>query len=166
MKIILKSLILSFLFFINIYATGETIIQVMQPNVTEEGIESSISTYIHCIGYPIGYSVGLTCLANNIQTENSTENRNIANIFNLKVKLIYNDYSTFGDTLKAALIIPDKITSPEKYNEYTVDEIISATIECMLYNAFAYDSIYYFDLRIVGDSKYLKLSKIYKRGKY
>ena len=82
MKVSLKSLFVFLFLLMCSYAARETIIQVMQPNVIEEGIESSISTYIKYLGYPVGSAVSLTCSANEIQTESGAENRNIANIFN------------------------------------------------------------------------------------
>ena len=163
MKRFVMILIVFLLILFCCYATSETIIQVMQPNVVEEGIESSVSTYIRFIGYPVGYSVRLTCTANKILTESGAENRNIANIFNLEVKQIQDEGNIFSDTLIVEMTIPENINPPEKYQDYTLDEVVYSTIKCVLYNAFTYKSIKFVDLRVVGNSKFIKLSKIYKR---
>ena len=162
MKNIFYAIILSFLFSINSYATRETIIQVIQPNVIEEGIEASTSTYIYYIGYPFGYSVGLTCSANQIQTQAEAENRNIANIFGLKSKLSYNKHGLTSDTLTVNLTIPETVNPPDKYKHHTLDEVIKSTIKCLILNTSSYDRIKYLDLNVIGDSKYSGLSEIFK----
>ena len=68
-----------------------------------------------------------------------------------------------GDTLVAELTIPEKIDIPAKYKDRTLDEVVSVTINCILYNSFTYNSVKYCDLKVLGNSKYLKLSKVYKR---
>jgi hypothetical protein len=162
MKTIFYSIILIFLFLINSYATRETIIQVVQPNVIEESIEESTSTYIYYIGYPFGYSVGLTCAANQIQTQSKVENRNIANIFGLESKLNYDEHALNSDTLGVDLIIPETVIPPDRYKHHTLDEVIKSTINCLILNASSYDRIKYLDLKIKGDLKFSGLSKIIK----
>lgn len=155
MSIFFVLLILSFS-----YATRETIIQVIQPNIIEEGIEYSTSTYIYFIGFPIGYSVRLTCEANSIVTQSGTANRNIASIFGLDVELKYDTYDLISDTLETILIIPDTIQVPPKYKHISVEEVVNSTIKCLILNAASYDRLKYLDLKISGNSKYSKLSKI------
>lgn len=160
MKSILYLIIFNMLFSIQSYATTEIVIQVVQPNVVEEGIFESTSTYIYFIGYPIGFSVGLTCSANQVQTQTKAENRNIANIFGLKSKLNYDRHNLTRDTLCVDLIIPETVNPPNRYKEHTLDTVVKATIKCLILNASSYNRIRYLDINIIGAKKYSELSKI------
>jgi hypothetical protein len=149
----------------NCYSTRETVLKIVQPILIEEGLEESISTYVYFIGHPLASQVELTCSENYIQTECGVENRNIANIYKLKIEVIYNDYGLpiFGDTLRAKLILPEDFSQNKLHPSLSHDELISATIECAMKNATIYESVNYMELEIIGKPEYSKFSRVYMR---
>ena len=157
-----KSITFLILFFITVtknFASHETIIQVVQPVVLEEGIDKIIYTYIYYANYISDLRVKLTCEENYIKTDKGVMNRNIANIFNLKIN--FSGLPVFGDTLKAELLLPKEESIPSKYN-ITFEEVINATIECMIKNTASDRGLNYLDLKVIGDLKYINFSKVYK----
>jgi hypothetical protein len=163
-KIFIQIIIL-FLLNVSLYATQEIVLKIVQPILTENGIQESISTYVYFINYRVSAKISLTCEENYIKTESTVGNRNIANICGLKIKfsrITEWGYPVFGDTVKADLIIPNE--KDISLNDYGVsfEDIINATIKCMIKNAAAFNFLNYLDLNVVGESKYLKFSKVYK----
>jgi hypothetical protein len=164
MKVVAISIII-FIIISHCYSTRETVLKIIQPILIEEGLEESISTYVYFIGHPLASQVELTCAENYIQTESAVENRNIANVYKLKIEVIQNDYGLpiFGDTLRAKLILPEDFSHNKLQPSLSHDELISATIECALKNATIFESINYLELEIIGEPKYFKFSKVYIR---
>ena len=165
MKVISFLLIL-FSFIFTCYSSQETMLKVNQPILIAGYLKESMSTYVYVIGGPpLSLLVELTCAENYIQTETKVVNRNLANIYNLKIEVMYNEYGwpSFGDTLKAKLILPEDFTQTKLHPDLIHDELISATIECAFKNATFSESINYMDLQIIGEAEYLKYAKVYER---
>ena len=146
------------------YATQETVMKIVQPILVEEGLDESISTYIFFIGHPLATQVMLTCAENYIKTDRGVENRNLANLYNLSIEVIPNEYGLpiFGDTLKAKLILPEDFSKIELHPSLSHDNIISATIECAIKNASIFDSIKHLEIEIVGELLYAKFARVYE----
>jgi len=159
-------LVILFSFICICYSSHETMIKVSQPILIEGYIKESVSTYLYYIDVPpMALQVKLTCAENYIKTESMVVNRNLANIYNLKIDVIYNEYGLpfFGDTLKAKLILPENFSQSELKPDITHEGLISATINCALKNAISSKSINYLDLKVVGEKVYLKYAKVYER---
>jgi len=164
MKLI-SILFIIFMLIAQCLATRETVLKVYQPILIEEGVEKSISTYVYYIGHPLALQVELTCVQNYIFTQSGVQDRNIAHIYNLKIEVEHNEYGlpTFGDTLRATLILPDDFSQAKLDPALPHEQLITATIACALKNATSFDSVNYMDLSINGESLYQKFSKVYSR---
>ena len=144
-------------------ATRETVLKVYQPILIEDGVEESISTYVYYIGHPLALHVKLTCAENYIYTQNGVQDRNIAHIYNLKIEVEHNEYGlpTFGDTLRATLILPENFSRIELKSALKHEQLITATIACALKNATSFSAVNYMQVSIIGEPVYHKFSKVY-----
>ena len=158
-------LFMMFMLIAQCLATRETVLKVYQPILIEEGVEESISTYVYYIGHPLALHVQLTCAENYIYTQNGVQDRNIAHIYNLKIEVEHNEYGlpTFGDTLRATLILPEDFSQTELKSSLMHEQLITATIACALKNATSFDAVNYLEVSITGESIYQKFSKVYSR---
>ena len=140
--------VLSFILLTTSYASHEMIIQVVQPVVREREImDELIYTYIRYGNYISDLRVKLTCEENFIKTESGVVNRNIANIFGLKINFI--GFPVYVDTLKAELILPEEETLPLDDYFITLEQVIDGTIQCMIKNAAVDRNLNYLDLKVL-----------------
>ena len=148
----------------NGFSTRETVLKVYQPILVEEGLEESVSTYLQYIGHPLPSLLMLTCASNHIETQDGVRNRNIANLCNLELDLVNNEFGLpiFIDTVKIKLKIPPDFGSNKDYPNLNPDNLILITIECVKKNARSFNSIKYLDVEIIGEAKYQKFSKLYE----
>ena len=147
-----------------IFASQDMIYQVWQPNITENGIVESISTYSAMTNYT-GYSKLTKTVAENcIGCKGRLLNRNLANVFNLKIKVLGDPSFSASDTIKAELTIPDSVNVPKGYGygEFTLEQVVEATVSCLIKNAEFHN---YLDLKIVGDKRFFKYDKVYTTDK-
>ncbi len=150
-------ILIIFIFTISSYATNEAIIEVIQPNMHENGIAKTSTTYSRMIGHPGGSYLFLTFAENSIETSNGRENRNIANKYNFKLKVLSNSF-TYG-MIETELILPENIEELERKYGYSMETVLEETIDCLVKNAYAFYSD--LDLKIKGDSKYSNFEKVY-----
>jgi hypothetical protein len=134
--------------------------QIAQPNITENGIVESRTTYLKMANYTAGYRLLLTVEENYIKVCGKIENRNLANIFNLKVKTLGDP--SYCDTIVAQLIIPDTFNVPSRYKDFRVDEVVKATVNCLVKNSIYHEHL---DLKILGNGKFSKYEKLYYTAK-
>ncbi len=140
----------------NCLATQETIIEVVQPNMTENGIVESAVTYLGMGNYMAGYLLNSTTAENLIKVGGEIQNRNVANAFGLQVKILGDP--SLSDTIKAQLNIPKQVNVSLPFKEATLHQVVNATIRCLIKNAKYHN---YLDLKIVGNDKFKKKEKIY-----
>jgi hypothetical protein len=143
-----------------LFATQEMIMQIAQPNFTENGIVESSTTYLKMANYTAGFRLLLTVEENYIKVSGKVENRNLANIFNLNVKTIGDP--SYSDTIVAKLIIPDTFNVPSRYKDFRVDDVIKATVNCLVKNSIYHEHL---DLKISGNRKFSKYEKLYYTAK-
>ncbi len=165
-----KFIILFLFFYLNCYATQEVLIEVSQPNIHENGIAKTRSTYSRSIGHPGASYLILTFAENSISRYSSFQNKNLANLYKLDIKILLNSFS-YG-TIEAELILPENIEELEQKYGYSMTEVLNLSIDCLVENA----NVFYsdLDLKIDGDPKYSKFEKVYstssgetrKRNKY
>lgn len=159
MKTAINSIILIFSLLAISHASHEMIIQVVQPVVIEEGIRKINYPYIYYGNFIADLKVRLTCEQNFIKTESGVENRNLASILNFKIKIIG---EPFGDTLKTELTLPKEENVILNNPNITFEEVINATIECMIENASKNPNYKIIKIKVIGEKKYIKYSKEYK----
>jgi hypothetical protein len=156
MKVLIFTIVFT-VFSMNSYATNEAIIEVIQPNMHENGIAKTHTTYSRMIGHPGSSYLSLTFAKNSLETTHGRENRNIASKYNLNFKILSNPFS-YG-TIDTELILPENIKELETQNGYSMERVLTETIDCLVQNA----SIFYsgLDLKISGDKEYSKFEKVY-----
>ena len=141
---------------LKLFATQDMIMQIAQPNFTENGIVESGTTYLKMTNYTAGYRLLLTVEENYIKVPGKIENRNLANIFNLKVKTLGNPIQS--DTIVAELIIPDTFNVPSRYKDIRADDVVKATVNCLVKNSIFHEHL---DLKISGNRKFSEYEKLY-----
>jgi hypothetical protein len=158
-----KSFFLVFIFFICSYATQETVIQVVQPIYTANGITESVSTYVLYMNWPGDAKVSLTCAENRVKTESEFENRNLANIFGLSAEIFYEPNSSLAnlEVLKIKITISEKEQVIERYKQLQIDEVIQATVNCLIKNISSFQKIKSVEIMFDANSKFSKYSKVY-----
>jgi hypothetical protein len=160
MKNLQFAFILVFITWLNCKASHEVILEVFQPNMTENGIVESSTSYLRIGNYMADAQLLLTTEKNLIEVKGKIENRNIANIFNFKVKILGDPIQS--DTISLQLTIPEKIEVPHPFDELSIEEVVVSTINCIIKNSKFH---FYVDLKIIGDKSFSKHEKVYYTGK-
>lgn len=157
MRNLILSFVILFVPYIKSDATHEAILEISQPNWTENGIVESKTTYLRMGNYMAKTQIGLTTEKNLIDVGGETKNRNLANIFGLKVKIPPGDIS-LSDTVSVNLQIPTNINVPNPYKNVSINEVVKSTINCLIKNSISHN---YCDLKINGSEKFKKYEKVY-----
>ncbi len=140
----------------NCFATQEILVEVVQPNMTENGIVESAITYFEMGNYMAAYLLSATTAENLIYVRGKIQNRNIAKAFGLQVKTVGDP--SLSDTIKAQLSIPTEVNVSRPFKGATLHQVVNATIKCLIKNAKYHN---YLDLKIIGNDKFKKKEKVY-----
>jgi len=163
MKCLMKILSMIFILSVYSYATQETLIEIAQPIYTENGIAESITTYVLYINWTGDAKVYLTFEENRIKDDIGFKNRNLANIFGLNAKIIYDPEFSLAnlERLKIRITISDSVNVDERYKGIELEEVIEATIKCLKKNLSSISKIKSIELIFDPESAYAKFSKVH-----
>lgn len=162
MKILFNLSVIILINYNNIFASHDMIYQVWQPNIAGDGIVESISTYSEMTTYTSSSKLIQTVAENCIGCKGNLPNRNLAYIFNLKVRMLADPSASMSDTIKAELTIPDSVNVKKEYDEYSMDQVVKATVSCLIKNSEFHNYLY---LKIAGSEKFSKYEKVYPTNK-
>jgi len=157
------------------HSAFENALQVAQPIETEEGIVISIVTVVKYLGdKPPGLLVPFTCEENCIVTESGrSENRNAAHILGIRTGVdpyhATKGGSLYGDTLKVFIDLREA-SGGKTPSGWSLDAVMEATLECVLYNAERTRTAYgpdgpfkakHVKVDVLGADRFSALSKVY-----
>jgi hypothetical protein len=85
------------------------------------------------LGHPGAAYLTLTFAKSNIEDENGIHNRNLANLYNLKLNILSQSY--INNTIDVELEIPHNIGEIEKKYGHSMKNVLNETINCLIENA-------------------------------
>jgi hypothetical protein len=150
-------------------ASFESAHEVAQPIHTEDHIFIGRTTYTVHTTDKSGTEVSLTCRENQINTQVGFENRNLASLAGIEVKVMRNtrEHSNrFGDSLRVVLDL-SVLEGEDEFMGHPVGLLAEVTFECLMINARQDDGIIRFlDLRVEGPRTYKKYEGCHDLAKY